>query len=168
MVTLENIEQHTIPFDQFRYKWRFTEEKYNVLPAHHLEQIKPLDKTASKMLNNLTTAMFDGGSRLSPMRFSHIEWVRYVNTLEGEQETKKWLYRLGLPFDREVYASWDSTTAAVTTWKLLVKYWSDFEYADDLAIVDKSLRWALVFYHNDQIEFGTNTKRTAKFAKTNL
>ena len=168
MVTLENIEQHTIPFDQFELKWRFTEEKYNVLPAHHLEQIRPLNKTASKMLYDLTNVMFDRGSRLSPTRFLHIEWVNYANTLEGEQETKKWLYRLGLPFEREVYASWDSQTAVITNWKMIVKYWSDFEYSDDLVVVDKNLTWALVFYHYDQIEFGTNLNRDSKICENEL
>ena len=158
MVTLENIEQHTIPFDQFELKWRFTEEKYNVLPPHHLEQIRPLDRPASKMLNDLTNTMFGKGFRLSPTRFLHIERVGYVNSLAGEQETKKWLYRRGLPLDKEVYVSWLPDCAAITNWKMIVKYWSDFEYADDLVIVDKTLDWALVFYHYDQIEFGTNAE----------
>ena len=168
MVTLENIEQHTLPFDQFELKWRFTEEKYNVLPPHHLEQIRPLDKPASKMLNDMTNAMFDKTFRLDPARFLHTEWVRYVDTLEGEQETKKWLYRLGFPFDREVYTSWHRDCAAITTWKMIVKYWSDFEYADDLVIVDKTLNWALVFYHYNQIEFGTNSERSIRICENEL
>ncbi len=164
MVTLESIEQHTIPFDQFELKWRFTEEIHNVLPEIHLEQIKPLDKPASEMLNNLTNAVFDARFQLDPLQFKHVEAVQIPDGLESEQIIKKWLYRRGLPFEQQVYVSWDLGCASITTWKMIVKYWSDFWYPgwDDLVVVDKTLSWALVIYHYDYIEFGTNRERHAE------
>lgn len=46
----DNIFQHVIPIDDFRLKWRFTEEKYDKLPDQHLDQLKPLDNEAAKFL----------------------------------------------------------------------------------------------------------------------
>ena len=163
MVTLENIEQHTIPFDQFELKWRFTEEKYNVLPASHLEQIQPLDKVASKFLNDLTMGLFDRRQVLGPSFFEYREATHVPDYVlpETEEYIKKWLYHRGLPFEQQVFASWDPNVGAITNWKMVVKYWSDFWYpsSDDLVVVDKTLSWALVIYHYDYIEFGTNIER---------
>ena len=170
MVTLENIEQHTIPFDQFELKWRFTEEKYNVLPPHHLEQIRPLDKPASKMLNDLTNARLDARFLLDPSQFKYIDSAHVPDGFESELTVKKWLYRRGLPFDREVYVSWHPDYAAITTWKMIVKYWSDFWYStsDDLVVVDKSLNWALAIFHWGYMQFGTNAERSAQICENEL
>ena len=45
-------------------------------------------------------------------------------------------------------------------WKLLVKYFDDFYYgsSDDLTIIDESLNWAVLFYHENEIYFGSNEK----------
>lgn len=44
----------------------------------------------------------------------------------------------------------------IVPWKLLVKYFDSFYYADDLTVIDETLSWALLFYHEDEIYFGTN------------
>jgi len=171
MVTLENIGQYTIPFDQFRYKWRFTEPKYNVLPAHHLEQIQPLDQAAATLLVDLTV----GSGRFDKWPFSNPEYI-YIEKIkipqgeEAEAIVKKWLYRRGLPFEQQVFASWDNISAAITTWKMIVKYWSDFYYpgSDDLIVVDKSLDWSLLFSHEDEIIFGTDRQRRSEFCENEL
>lgn len=49
-IDFDDIFEHIIPMDQFQLNWRFTDEKYNKLPKQHLEQLKPLDKEASKFL----------------------------------------------------------------------------------------------------------------------
>ena len=170
MLTLENIEQHTIPFDQFRYKWRFTEEKYNVLPAHHMEQIRPLDKEAARLLVDITVGSgnFDKWPLGNPS-FRHVEQVQMPDILEDEQLIKKWLFQRGLPFEREVFTSWDNESAAITTWKMVVKYWSDFAYPfDDLIVVDKSLNWVLLFYHEGIVVFGTNKERSSEICENEL
>ncbi len=168
MVTLENIEQHTIPFDQFELKWRFTEEKYNVLPPHHLEQIRPLDKPASRLISDLSGRMFNIQHGLNREYFKHIEGFKVSEAMESEPLAKKWLYQRGLPFDHQIYVSWDSNTAAITTWKMVVKYWTDFDYGDDLVVVDNSLSWILVFFHYDYIQFGTNKERSNEIGENGL
>jgi hypothetical protein len=51
-VDFENVFSHTIPLDNFRLKWRFTEEKYDKLPDQHLELLRPLDKVAAQFLSD--------------------------------------------------------------------------------------------------------------------
>lgn len=36
----------------FILKYRFTQDEYNVLPANHINQLKPLDKIAANFLSN--------------------------------------------------------------------------------------------------------------------
>ena len=46
----------------------------------------------------------------------------------------------------------------IVPWKLLIKYFDDFDYADDLTVIDQSLNWAMLFFHEGTIYFGSNEK----------
>jgi hypothetical protein len=80
--------------------------------------------------------------------------------LEGNsKEIKKWLYQRGLPFEKNVFLSWQPMDAMILPWKLLIKYFDHFYYygtSGDLTVIDRKLTWALLFYHEDEIYFGTN------------
>jgi len=77
---------------------------------------------------------------------------------ENGKEIKKWLYQRGLPFEKLVFLSLQPTEAMIVPWKLLIKYFNSFYYStsDDLTVMDQGLNWALLFYHEDEIYFGTN------------
>ena len=47
-------------------------------------------------------------------------------------------------------------TTEVLPLKIFVKYFDSFNHSDDLTIIDPSLTWALLFYHEYEIYFGTN------------
>ena len=153
----DNIFQHVIPIDDFRLKWRFTEEKYDKLPDQHLDQLKPLDNNAAKFLWDFiaTTNLHND----TPFKKNFFRTIDKAQILKGnEREIKKWLYQRGLPFDKQVFLSWNQTDAMIVPWKLLIKYFNSFYYggSDDLTIIDQSLNWALLFYHEGEIYFGTN------------
>lgn len=159
MVGFNNIENYVVEIDQFQLKWRFTEEEYNVLPTEHLEQLKPLDKEAAKFLDKFiaNTNLHDD----VPFKkgfFKTEEWIEYK--IDGEEEIKKWLYQRGFPFDKKVFLSWGSESAMIAPWKLVVKYFDDFFYgmSDDLTLFDETLNWAILFFHESQVYFGTNEK----------
>jgi hypothetical protein len=44
---------------------------------------------------------------------------------------------------------------------MVVKYWDDFWYpgSDDLTVIDESLAWALLFWHESEAFFGDNRNR---------
>jgi len=156
-IGFDNIHEHIIPMTNFPLKWRFTEEKYDKLPMSHLNQLKPLDANASKFLWD-----YISDTRLHdqvPFKKGFFKSIDKAKILEGnEKEIKKWLYQRGIEFDKEVYLSWQPNEALIVPWKLLIKYFDVFYYpvSDDLTVIDQSLVWALLFYHEDEIYFGTN------------
>lgn len=158
-ISFQNINNHIIQMDKFDLRWRFTEEEYNILPLEHLELIKPYDKIGSKFLDvfinriNLHKSM--------PFTEGFFKTIDRVNFgLEEEKDVRKWLYHRGFPFDKEVYLSWNEAHSLKTTWKILIKYFDDFFYPgpDDLTVFDESLNWAILFFHESEIYFGTNEK----------
>lgn len=156
-VDFSNIEKHTIPISEFRLKWRFTEEKYNILPNIHLDQLKPLDIEAANFLSTYISKV-DLHADV-PFKRNFFRTVDNIDIYEGnESEIKNWLYQRGLPFEKNVFLSWDKESAMIVPWKILIKYFDSFYYggSDDLTVFDESLQWALMFYHEDEIYFGTN------------
>jgi hypothetical protein len=154
-IGFDNLHEHIIPMDDFVLKWRFTEEKYDKLPDDHLNQLNPLDRQGATFLWN-----YISDKRLhenTPFRKDLFKVIDKAKILQDNQpEIKKWLYQRGFPFDKQVYLSWQPEEAIIVPWKLFVKYFDSFYYSDDLTIIDQSLNWALLFYHEDEIYFGTN------------
>ena len=148
-VGFENIYDHITSMDKFRLKWRFTDAKHSVLPDGDLEQLKPLDEDASTFLWN-----FIDKSRLYPQYFQSIDKASVLPG--GEEDTRNWLFQRGVPFGEDVFLSWERTDAMIVPWKVFVKYFDSFYYAEDLMVIDHSLAWSLLFYHEDEIYFGTN------------
>ncbi len=170
-IGFDNIFSHAIPMDNFMLKWRFTDEKYECLPDHHLEQLVPLDAEASRFVWDyiLNVNLFEA----IPFKRGFFRTIDKAKILEGnEKEIKKWLYQRGLPFDKYVFLSWQPTDAMIVPWKLLIKYFDSFYHSgsDDLAVIDQSLTWALLFYHAGEIYFGTNKdyKPSDTFADTDF
>ncbi len=156
-IDFDNIFQHVIPMDDFRLKWRFTEEKYDKLPDQHLDQLKPLDKEAAKFLWDYIAKTNLHND--TPFKKNFFRTIDKAKILDGnEKQIKKWLYQRGLPFDKPVFLSWQPTDAMIVPWKLLIKYFDSFYYgsSDDLTVIDQNFNWALLFYHEAEIYFGTN------------
>ena len=156
-VDFDNIEDHVISMDEFSLKWRFTDENYHRLPDLHLEQLKPLDKQASYFLSKyISKTNLHADIPFKRNFFRNIDKARISES--NERKIKKWLYQRAIPFEKQVYLSWSNETAMIVPWKMIVKYFDDFYYggSDDLTVIDRSLNWALLFFHEDEIYFGTN------------
>ena len=157
IVTFENIKSHRISLESFLMNYRFTEEKHRILPDDHLKQLIPLDAEGSKFLwDFIKETRLHGNIPFKEDFFRIIDKAAIL--LGNEEEIRKWLYRRGFAFDKEVILSWTPTEAMIAPWKLFIKYFDSFFYggSDDLTIFDCSLNWALLFYHQDEIYFGTN------------
>ena len=156
-VDFSNIHEHIISMNDFSLKWRFTEEKYAVLPDLHLSQIKPLDKKASKFLwDYISDTNLHNDVPFKKDFFRNIDMIDISD--DNKLEIKKWLYQRGLPFKKEVFLSYTSNEALIIPWKVLIKYFDEFHYqgSDDLTVIDQSLEWALLFFHEGEIHWGTN------------
>ena len=149
--------------DDFIFKWRFKEDKYDNLPKNHLEQIKPLDSEGAKFIDNFINA--NDLHSDAPFKKGFFKTIDKAKVFENNnQQIKKWLYNRAIPFDQDIYLSWAQDTAVKTKWKMLVKYWDSFYYggSDDLTVFPASLEWSLLFYHEDEIYFGTNKNYKVK------
>ena len=105
-MTFEDLNNHLIPMNEFTLKWRFTEEKYDCLPEQHLSELNPLDKIGSEFLANyISDCQIHNQMPFKSKLFSNIDNVKI---LEGsEKKITKWLNQIAIPFDKEVYLSWD-------------------------------------------------------------
>lgn len=161
-VDFDNIYEYTIPMDSFHLEWRFTEEKYDLLPNEHLNQLKPLNEEASKFLwNFIEQTDLHNDMPFKKDLFKTIDKAKILE--DNKKDIKKWLYHRGLPFDKQVFLSWRPTYGMIVPWKIFIKYFDSFYYggSDDLTIIDQSLTWSLLFYHEDEIYFGTKKEYVA-------
>jgi hypothetical protein len=152
------------PLTDFRYSWRFDDPILPVLP-HDRPRIRPLTQAAARVISDrLSHSLVHCDFPFTSGRFSYVESlslspVTHQDELQSQDSTvKKWLFRRGIPFSREVYLSYDSKTAIHTSWKMLVRYWRLFYYpiSDDLSVFDSSLSWCLLFFHEHELYFGSN------------
>jgi hypothetical protein len=156
-IDFNSISEHVIPLKDFSEEWRFMKNEHYILPGIHLNQIKPLDKKASKFLwDYISDTGLHNEMPFKKDLFRNLDTIR-IND-DNKQEIKKWLYQRGLPFEKEVYLSYQSDVALIIPWKLLVKYYDSFYYpiTDDLTVIDSSLDWALLFFHEHELYWGTN------------
>lgn len=158
-MTFEELNKHIIPITEFILKWRLTEEKYDLLSEQHITELKPLDKTGAKFLADyLSNCRTHNQIPFKNELFQNLDRKKILDG--NEKEITKWLYQRGISFDKEVYLSWDEQNGMITKWKFVVKYWNLLFYggSDDLTVFDKSIEWALLFFHENEIYFGTNEK----------
>ncbi|MFN5786514.1 MAG: hypothetical protein ACK46O_12080 [Flavobacteriia bacterium] len=153
-IDFKNIYQHIISMDDFRLKWRFTDDMYDNLPDIHLDQLKPLDSQASKFIwDYISNTNLHNDFPFNKELFHTVETVRIQ--CGNEKEIRKWLFQRGVPFNKNVFLSWQPEDAMIVPWKLLIKYFDSFYYGgDDLTIIDESLNWSILFYHEDEVYFG--------------
>jgi hypothetical protein len=121
-----------IPMAEFALKWRFTDPKFHVLPPIHLEQIHPLDAPSAGLIwQFILDSNVHAVDPFQPGFFRHHETTA-IGDSHGNQEEdsriRKWLYRCAIPFDHQIFLSWQPTWTVRTTWKMLVKYWTSFYY----------------------------------------
>jgi len=152
---IDQLILQTIPLEDFGLKWRFTEEKYNVLPEHHLSEIKPLNTDANDSLGNLLfeeTGLI-GHYKLNEEKFNAI--IELDLRTKTDQEAKQWLKDLNIDSNETVLLFWNSWGSAITNWNIFTMYYDDFFYpaSDDLILTDKYLNWVLYFFHEEIVYY---------------
>jgi hypothetical protein len=152
------------PLEEFQYKWRWTDPKYNLLPGHALEMIFPLAKRSSEKLFEYSLKYSRGWEyRPSEDLFSDIVSIE-AGVLSEDADIegiRTWLANR-LPKDLpEIFISWQPDMAVKTNTGIFVKYWDDFCYpGDDVAIFPASEDWVLLYWHEERFYFAQR-KRNA-------
>jgi hypothetical protein len=148
-ISLENIEEFNVPLDDYIANWIFTDESEQRASIEHEDQIFPLTKEASNFLWNYEMKL---GIESSEKYFKK---VSTFNSEFSDQKTiKKYLFKLGIPFDKKVYIAQQPDTAFVLTWKMVIKYSHNLFFANDQTVWNKTLNWKLEFHHDGEFTFG--------------
>ena len=142
-------------------RWRFTDSKYSLLRPIHIEQIVPLAPLGARRLwQIIAQSRLHSEFPFMSGFFQHIEKMAIEDSHGNEMEdrrVRKRLYQQRIPFQTQIYLIWQPDWAVRTTWKMLVKYWTDFYHpiSDDLTVFDGTFQWACLFWHEQEIFFGT-------------
>lgn len=102
-----------ISFEDFDLKWRFTEERHNLLPKEELSQIKPLSRIKATYFNNYSRKYL-GNASLLKAEFSRIDPLQIV---DDHEVARAWLQAKEIDPTTEVLISWDSSSCVLTTWQ---------------------------------------------------
>jgi hypothetical protein len=154
----------TITMEGSRLRGRFHPQ---VLPAAHVAQIKFLDAESSSHLLQMTSLWVSPAPPFTHAYLSHVATTPIPGYGVDEiQQMKTWLYQRAVPFQRRVLLSWDHSTAAITTWKMVVRYWNVFwrPSSDDLFIFDAAQSWLLFLWHEEQAFFWSAKKHATLVA----
>lgn len=141
----------TVSIEMFKYKWRWTEEKYCLMPSNDLSKIYPLNKLASEKVWKKSLTFPNGDLE----KFENNP--NFINTGVPENEEHlivSWLKeKLG---SCEVVVSWQPDTAVLTQAEIFIKYWEEFCYpsSDDVTIWPENEKWVLQYRHYEQFWFG--------------
>ncbi len=160
------LEQHDFrPLEGFVYLWRWTDPKYNVLPASDLAQIHPvIEEKAQKLweheyvyLQELYRYAFADTSE--PITSSSLfEWIRHIDISDEEIDVvQQSLMACEPQGDQIVIVMWGSKRAVAVPWHIFCAYWDDFCYvgADDVVgVLPISEAWCLLYQHEDQLLIG--------------
>jgi len=156
-INILELSKDTTSIEEFNLRWRFTEEKYNLLSPEDLSKIHPLNEDGTKVLDSTIDSLdIRKGYELNKDYFTSIVELNMRN--QTGVEIKNWLDQIQIEPEKNIFLLWDSFGAAITKWHIFKKYYDDFFYpvSDDLTIVDESFDWTLYLFHEEVIYYGLN------------
>jgi len=152
-IDFTNLGDHITSLERFQAKWRMIDDLYGAIPDEYKKLLKPMDVDASRFLwNYLDIKNLHYDIPFKKDFFSTIDKTKVMQ--DDQHEIKEWLYQRGLPFEKEVFLCWQPTEAMIVPWKLLLKYFDHFG-AGDLTIFEPNLQWAILYYQEEEIYFGS-------------
>lgn len=158
MINFENIKSFSanIP-DTWGFLW--TPDEVDKLSQEHKDQIFFLNEEAGQFLRNyIISSKMATGPSWKPFNDKYFKAIEEFQVQDNsDDEIKKWLYNKPIRFDKFVYLQNESNGHSATlTWKMIIKYWKDLFFADDLMIFDETLNWGLFYFHENKLFFATD------------
>lgn len=138
--------------DDFPLKFRWTDEKWNVLPAEALESIWPYSDIKARSILEVSQK-FGDAKGLFRSSFTRVE---EFDATRDSKEVTKWLGKFISTDPLRVVVSWDHHHAVLVAWDVFCHYWDDFCYpaSDDVAIFPTDVKWMLFYFHDEHFELG--------------
>lgn len=136
----------------FPLAWRWTDEKYALLPDNVLSRIIPqTNEQAAHLFKD--SLRFCGTDGLDEKQFSLIQII----TKDVEPAlVSEWLIACHNNAETTVFLSWQPNIAVSTTWGIFAQYWTEFCYpaSDDLNVWSEANSWMLLYHHEELLQFG--------------
>jgi hypothetical protein len=148
-ITLDNLELHSVPFEDYIANYFFRDENGQMASAEHQAQIFGLTEDAAKFLWD---AESDFKLVCSEKHFKTL--TRFNTATSADKEIRKCLYNLGIPFRQMVFWAIQPHLGVVLTWKMVIKYAHRIFWANDQTMWDRTLNWKLEFHHDGEFIFG--------------
>lgn len=152
------------PLEMFKLRWRWTDPKWNLLPAEELSQIRPLTEARASELWHWTlptaNAMFRAAQGEAPAVSTTAElftcFCRIDTISRSHSAVSQELASLVAPCAGPVVAVWQPPDAVVVSWELLCARWDTFCYpaSDDVSIRPLDEAWCLEWHHDEYFLFG--------------
>jgi hypothetical protein len=138
--------------DDFPLRWRWTDEKWNVLPDEALKSIRPYTDLGARKILEFSLKFGDAKGLFR----SHFEKVERFKTNVDSTLVTKWLRKSISSQPVQVVVSWDHHHAVLVDWNVFCEYWDDFCYpsSDDVAILPTDMKWVLFYFHDEHFELG--------------
>ena len=136
----------------FPLAWRWTDEKYALLPDDVLSRIIPQSKEQAAHLfkESLRFCSSDG------LDEKHFSISQIITKNAAPKLVSEWLIECHKNAETTVILSWQPDAAISTTWGIFAQYWSNFCYpaSDDLNVWSESNFWMLFYHHEELFQFG--------------
>src|SRR5262249_20190240 len=132
--------------------WRWTDQRYALLPDNVLAQMQPVEPHEAVPLFSHSRA-FSGENGLAPDIFT----IATVRAEALPQEAVwRWLRQRQPDLQVPVVISWEQHIAIRTTWEIFTAHWDDFCYpsSDDVLVWPDSESWTLLYRHDQEFQFG--------------
>ncbi len=135
----------TISIKDFSLSWRWTEEKYCLMPKEDLSKINPLTQKAAKIA-------FDTALRLSVETQIDLHGESIETSMERDAVNAFLASRLP---DEKIIVNWDHDTSVIMDTTTFIRYWDDICYpsSDDVSIWSEEESWLLRYYHFEKFSF---------------
>jgi hypothetical protein len=139
--------------ERFPLAWRWTDQRWNLLPPEKLAGIRPLVKAkATEAYQH--RQRFVNRSRLRPDLFPSRSEFDDSQT-NDPTSARAWLKCKPVDGDPVVFICWEHHTAVVTVWSIFCDFWNDFCYPLDCVVVwPESEAWVLVYSPDERLYFG--------------
>ncbi|MCR6639724.1 MAG: hypothetical protein NVV82_12265 [Sporocytophaga sp.] len=133
----------------------FLDNETSSISDEHKDQIFALNSQAANFLWNVESQFKIFGKEFFQGEFFQ-DNIKWNSEDKSDQEIKKWLYNLSIPFSNKVFVSIQPAWGFIMTWKMVIKNHDGLFRANDQTIWDKTLNWGLAYDHNDEFYFGKN------------
>lgn len=131
--------------EDFSLSWRWTDEKYCLMPKDDLSKINPLTQAAAKITFDTTLRLIEE---------TQIDVNGELIETSLDRCAVKAFLASRLP-EGKIIVNWGEDTSVIMDTSTFIKYWDDICYpsSDDVSVWSEDESWLLQYYHFEKFSF---------------